>query len=355
MSLDIGEFDALISDVSQLLSAVGQGFQQAASASQQQTIETATLITESKVEILLSQQAQILADVEFLRDALVVVDERLRQQIGTPQQADNPVVLPTTPPAGYGAPSSSSNASAVWAFLSTDESIQMGTIMSTLSAFTRIFRDSLALPGRLGSWATYNFDAAAFINNPNTAWINIDAGTILPTHTDVLAWLNDIYFHQTWNDLGDSTYWSSVGSPSGNALVYVTMTQGEFRFLQYLNAHGVPGTNLAPVWPGLSGVTLGTPVAISRPGQTISVPCDGVIISIASTETSAGKFSFDTAISWRNAGALSFFDDNGEQEFPQSLGFEDCVYVPQSMAHAAGVRLRYSSIVSGTVTPFNIN
>lgn len=275
--------------------------------------------------------------------------------LGAPQQSGSPVTLPTVPPSGYGGLDAAATGNAVWDAVSADEATTFGTIVAAQSAWLRVFRDSGAMPGRLASWATYNFDPFDLVNNPTTEFLEINAGTILPTHASILDWLNDIYFSVTWNDLGDGTYWANVSSPSGHALVYVTMTPGEFLWLRALATGRVPGTNQPPVWPGLANVTLGAAHAMAAPGEDITIACDGVIIDITGVPSWAGSFSFGTAISWRNVGAVSFTDDNGEQEFPQTLGFAHCVYVPKSMTTASGYAYRVASGVSGTITPFTVN
>lgn len=109
-----------------------------------------------------------------------------------------------------------------------------------------------------------------------------------------------------------------------------------------------------PVWPGLAKVTLGMPHAITT-GLTITTPMHGVILAITGAPTKQGYFTFDDARSWRNTGSLSFFDDQGHQEFPQHLGFTSAVYVPKAMAQAAGIKVRAVAGATGTVTPWTIN
>jgi hypothetical protein len=114
----------------------------------------------------------------------------------------------------------------------------------------------------------------------------------------------------------------------------------------------VPGALvLPPLWPGLAAVTLGTPVSLDA-GVTITETMDGVIVHITSAPTKQGYFTFDGTRAWRNIGALSFFDDNGQQERAQTMAFESGIYCPTTMGHAAGVKLRSSVDVVGTITPW---
>ena len=114
-----------------------------------------------------------------------------------------------------------------------------------------------------------------------------------------------------------------------------------------------PNNGVAPVWPGISAVTLGTPEAIA-PMLTITTPCHGVIVTLTAEPSKSSFFSFDGVNSYRNLGALSFTSDDGQQEISQSLGFTTAVYTPKSMALAAGLKLRSVGGVAGTVTPWVI-
>jgi len=275
--------------------------------------------------------------------------------LGSPQQTGAPVTLPTTPPSAYIAPTSSANASSVWSTVSADAGTQMGQIMAIQSAFWRVARDSLAFPGRFGQGFEYSFDPIAFINSGVTGFPEFNTNTILPTHTSRLDWLNDQYPSSTWNTLGDGSIWT--GFASGNGLAFCLLTEGDFE-LERMLAGGPEAPGFAKgqaLWPGLANVTLGSPHTMVPPGETVSTPCDGVIVAITGVPSWTGSFQFGTATAWRNVGAVSFFDDNGEQEFAQTLAFADAVYVPQAMQTAAGYSYRAAIGVSGTLTPYTIN
>lgn len=112
-------------------------------------------------------------------------------------------------------------------------------------------------------------------------------------------------------------------------------------------------TGGAPVWPGLANVNLGVPVSISE-SFTVTGPCDGVIIDISSVPTKLGYYWYDTQRSYRNLGSLSFYDDQGHQEYAITLGFTTAVYCPKTMRSAAGCRIRMAAQVVGTVTPWTV-
>ena len=199
--------------------------------------------------------------------------------LGAPQQTGAPVTLPTSPPAGYGGLSGSATGDAVWLYQSSDENSAMGLIMSTLSVFLRVMQDSGAIPTRLGPGFSYNVGFQQFINNPNTSFFTVSITDIQPGDASLLDFLQRTAGSLTWNQTGLGTYWADVGS--GNALIQCELTEGEFEYLRML-AGGPPAKGapvVAPVWPGLAGVTLGTPVALA-PGVTITTPMDGVLIDI---------------------------------------------------------------------------
>lgn len=114
------------------------------------------------------------------------------------------------------------------------------------------------------------------------------------------------------------------------------------------------GTPTAPVWPGAANVTLGQAHNLAT-GLTIAENMHGVIIAITGAPTKQGYFTFDDARSWRNVGTLSFYDDEGHQEYQQFLGFESAIVCPKAMLRASGVKIRCSSGVTGTATGWTIN
>lgn len=275
--------------------------------------------------------------------------------LGNPQQTAQPVTLPTVAPSGYGGATASAAASAVWAAISTDEGTQMGFIMSAMSVYLRVLRDSLQLPLRIGDHFSLNFDCFSLVNDPTTSFNNDSASEILPTDTSVGAWLARIEPTYTWHQSGNGSWWADLSGGGGEAIVNCTLTDQEFLWFRAAAGGTLPGPVTAPVWPGLAGVTLGAAIAIMPPGDNVAVPCDGVIIAVTGTPNWAGSFSFGTAISYRNVGAVTFTDDNGEQEFAQTFSWTSGVYCPKSMRTAAGFAYRAAIGVSGTVTPFTIN
>lgn len=349
------EFGQLTQEVGAILQQFYQLEQSVATANQQQTIETATLLTESMVQQILDIVRQIQADTQYIRSALGIVDNRLLAAIGTPQQANSPVVLPSTPPAGYGGLDATATGSAVWDAVSADEATSFGTIVAALSVYLRTVRDSLGFEQRIAERFLVNFDPFTLINNPNTSFTSHSAAEIDSGDATLLDFLQRIEPTWTWNQLGDGTYWANLPGTSGGALMYCTLTPGEFTWYKATNGGTLPTTLVPPVFPGLANVTYGSTQSMDAPNGSLSGPADGYKIVIDAVPSWAGKFDFGVVQSWRNVGAIAFVDDEGVSEPPQTLGITPAIYVPRSMAHSVGAYYRIATGYHATATAFTIN
>lgn len=109
----------------------------------------------------------------------------------------------------------------------------------------------------------------------------------------------------------------------------------------------------APVWPGLAGVTLGTPVALSD-SVAIDEPMHGVIIAVTTPPGKVGVRVIGGEYFDYNCGELTFATDEGDLEPWQYLGFRAAIFTPKTMAQAGGVRLRVLGGAEGTVTPWTL-
>jgi hypothetical protein len=273
-------------------------------------------------------------------------------QIAAAQQATNPVILPTVPPAGYGGPVVSDVADAVWAYAlpAGDES---GTALQNLWMLVDNW-----MPPQGQSWPFQPF-LKLYVLNPIYPYggdfyplAALDPTTILPTDATPNDWVDRVYPGYGW------TY---VSQQNGTLYAYPDTVQSycwwvlvfpKDQFDAWKGTALLP-TVAAPVWPGLALVTLGTPVALST-ALTVAEPMDGVIVELTSVGTARGFYSFDDYTSYRNIGALTFVDDNSDAEFPQNLGFTFAIYTPKQMARASAVKIRTVGGVTGTVTPWTI-
>ena len=293
-----------------------------------------------------------LESITYGLNALHVQLTNIKTVVDTLQVATNPVVLPTIPPTGYGAPTTGDIADIVW--------------NTTQTYLPSTPADALQQAGRLGvlmadadspfiaGW--FRFANAFYIANslypqilgiptfdPTDILITEDLATCLarqnPLWTTGSPWSTDGPVSMTLTAGYSSTFNTIISEP-------------EFQVIKNALLGGPP-LNIPPVWPGLALVTLGTPVAIST-GFTVTGPMDGVLVDIATIPSKTSWFDFNGSLSYRNIGALSFQSDNSDEEFPQSLGFELAVYCPKTMMRAANCLVRSIGGVTGTVTPWVI-
>ena len=261
-----------------------------------------------------------------------------------------PITLPTVPPSGYGTPTTSDIGDAVWNYQYGPSGRQTGEWLNW--AGTDVLKkwvESVTF-----AYGMYWLPVEPPLEDPGSYTQNFP--TFNPGDLVAGESFLDCVTRQNAGMLSISQYYTNgpiyVATPITATLNQWVSTIDGFDYARMQALTFPLKESLAgPVWPGLAGVTLGIPVAIAL-GVTISMPMDGAIISLISVPAKQGSFSFDSLISWRNVGALAFVDDNGEAEMPQTLGFESAVYCPKSMAHAAGVVLRASSGVVGTITPW---
>lgn len=275
--------------------------------------------------------------------------------LGAPQQAGSPVTLPTTPPSGYGGASASAAAAAVWN-TANYAGQAMGDTMRAVVYFLDGVNAQLAFPSPTGGPFRITANLGPFNAEPWLYTPDYGLDSILTTDADVGAWLNRVAARgETWSLDTDSLYWRTfgLGNPANNTTWYCTLS--EIEFTQIKAELAGTGVLVPPVWPGLANVTLGATHAINAPGENITIDCDGVIIDITGTPPWAGNFSFGSAISWRNVGAVTFTTDNAQQEFAQTFSWSSGVYLTKNQKRAAGYAYRAALGVSGTITPFTIN
>jgi hypothetical protein len=305
----------------------------------------------TSVSDIQSQINNVTWGLQALHNQMATQYANILAAIGNPQQATAPVVLPASPPSGYGGPSTNEIGDAVWLYY-LDPVGDMGEALATCRGILGTMVRWNGLPNPRWPYLTPLFGENGVIYDADE-WVppvDLDITTILPTDTSPLGWVRRAYPSDAWVE----TYPTYQGvawyddSPGGGKVWGLTMSQAEF---ERIKATLYPSLTPAPLWPGLDHVVLGTPVALAA-GVTITVPMDGVIVEITAAPVKQGYFTFDDVVSWRNIGALAFFSDNGDEEFPQQLGFQHAVYVPRSMTSASGVKIRCSAGVAGTVTPW---
>ncbi len=271
------------------------------------------------------------------------------------QQRNQPVTLPATPPSGYatdlkttdltyepdtvnfGQPTNLKDALIMMAYHDWDRAISGLWNM----ADNPIFGISYGYPITRLSFANF----AAPVE---------DLSTVQPNDT-VKSWLDRVT-GLTWHDtplygIGSSTSYVWTDQFATGVVVVCTLTDEQL--------HQIAGTAptavaTAPVWPGISKVTLGAAISFgpNDTGVSIPGPLDGILIHITSYPAYKGTFDFAGDISVRNIGAVTFVSDNGQDEFPQTLGFTQAVYAPKTMTQAQAAKVRVIPGVSGTITPW---
>lgn len=271
--------------------------------------------------------------------------------VGAPQQTGSPVTLPTTPPAGYGGPSSSTIASDVWAYkrlAGVQDTYSFVTAAGGLPTFMN--EAGLYMPSADAQyWGWFGPWDEPFGNQPRAATVHtINASTILPTDSTMLSWLQRVYPSDGWFDAGGGL--PAMNDTGGSGEWVCTMSPLEFIYHKS-GFGGGSSVVVPPVWPGLANVTLGTSQPLAD-GLVIVGPLSGVILTITGVPPATPFYGFGTRLSYKWLGGITFVDDNGQAEEAQPLGFDNLIITPRKMAQAASAVLRLKSGTTGTIQPF---
>jgi hypothetical protein len=261
-----------------------------------------------------------------------------------------PVSLPVVPPSGYGGASYSDIANAVWneaqAALPTtpaDALQQVARSLNTTADFDMPLYSGIFRVSRI-DWVDQSFYISA-IEYPT-----FDPSDILVDDTLLSCLTRQNVGWTLSTPWGPQTFVGLDPGSGGKAHYITTIDEAEFA-LRYLGGAPPLIPPVGGLWPGLDGVTLGTPIALAE-GMTIAGPLDGVIVSITGVPARMAAFDFDGLLSYRNAGSITFVTDNGDAETFQNLGFASAVYVPRFMVQAETCKLRCDPGITGTVTPW---
>lgn len=345
--------EAILARVLQLLSIVGFIQSQVKTSAQEShalEIQTAVLATGQYVADNTVGIPKVLSNQAALLAAIGIAQTDILAAIANLTNGTTPVVPITPPPTGYGPPSSSDLVNAIWHYtppgLGNDTLSFLeaaGAMAFSLGQYAVIpIRDE---PGLGLAWELGNaFNLATGLTFPD-----FDVTAILPTDS-IGTWLNRIDTQgNVWTQTSQGA-WVSGNLLPGFSQWVCMLSDADFAELKAL-ANGLAPGLTPPVWPGLSAVTLGTPVAISG-SFTVTGPMDGILVNITSVPSRLPNVPYDTQQAWRHLGALTFTDDNGESEAFQPWQFQDMVFCPKTMAHAASCSFRVDPSITGTVTPW---
>lgn len=273
--------------------------------------------------------------------------------IGSPVQVGSPVTLPTTPPTGYGA-DTTSIAADVWGYslpgsgqTAGDQQDNAGNLGRNLGAVGAMFRTYNSQWFTVGGTWHSNVGPNSYNADPIFPIANI-------LSTDTLSsFLERESFWTGWADPLGSGYYR-VAQGGGSDFYYeTTITAAEFLVLRDGPA-AIAGLNLAPVWPGVANITslgMSDLAALTE----IDEPMDGVIIGLFSVPANLPHYTYGSTTAYGHVGALAFVDDNGQAEQFQAIQFNDQVLCPKTMKRAAGVVWRVTPGLAGGITPWTIN
>lgn len=300
--------------------------------------------------------ADIVAARSDILNALGTTESNILAALGSPLQAGTTpswYTAPTTPPTP---PSAASIADQVWQYEMVNTNTAQGLLQNgglpgmSFSAQVGLPIGGAPMFSLYGPWDNYHALTMS-VHVPTPDWADIGA------NETILAWLQRTDTGNTWTadaNTGLPVAEVAGGGNWGHFYIRPSFTELPARAGQ---PPPPPGGGTAaivpPVWPGIAGVSLGTPVAISD-GLVVDGPLDGVLVDITGHPAGAGKYGFGDIASWRYLGGICFVSDNGQAEWPIQMGPEVGVLTPRSMKRAASAVVRLNGGFTGTVTPWTI-
>ena len=274
--------------------------------------------------------------------------------IGTPQQSNRPVELPSVPPSGYGGAS----ASQVWAAVEPNTTYTYGNLLRYAGnlAFDQI-ASTIMVTSAANPWFATATELAFGGLGYNPVLPYFDPHELLAADT-ITSCLNRInpgvsFFNLDGSD--DGYAFAYVVNGSGTTYCTTTFTGLDVaRYKILLGLTPAPPPIAAPVWPGLANVTLGTAIAFSGSGFDVPGPMDGVLVELTTVPTPLPYYIYGSQTQYGKLGGVAFATDNGDVENQELLGFMHAVYTPRTMSKAQVCHVRSLSGIVGTVTPWTV-
>lgn len=119
--------------------------------------------------------------------------------------------------------------------------------------------------------------------------------------------------------------------------------------------HLLAGGSTQPAgrWPGLAGVTLGTPVAVTS-SQVVTAAMDGFLMDVVGLPPGQGHQYAGSVTRYPYIGWASFLDGDGYTDVLQRLELDKAVVMPHNLVRCAAVAVNAKPGLSITVTPFTM-
>lgn len=277
----------------------------------------------------------------------------LSAQVAAYSPAATHVDLPPTAPAGYGGASTSDTADAVWRYVWPATDQQTGDMLGVSYV-------QAALAGNAGAWAgkegirfqvetntALEFTSLPDFGTPAPNWSNIT-----PTDT-ILSFLTREWGGIWHTDANNGTLFQYANETTKAVIFRCTVDPLEFEYLKSIMNPSSATVAVPPVWPGLAKASLSATHVLSD-GLIITEPMDGVILELTSVAPPIQRIHYGTVEAYGHIGALSFGNDNGDQEAFQFISFANQVYCTLHFKRAQSVVIKLRAGISGTATPWTV-
>jgi hypothetical protein len=172
---------------------------------------------------------------------------------------------------------------------------------------------------------------------------------ILPDDTR-LSWLQREDLDHYWiahPATGEPVGTAGEADPLSGGFYFCTISEADFARYKK-DAFATP-----PIWPGIDGVTLGETVPAVA-STVLEVPMHGMLWLTTTYPAARARWGAAPYYSVYHTGRLAFITDNGDLEPFQYMGWQNAIYVPQTMGRAAGVVVFLEAGIEGAITPWDL-
>lgn len=319
-------------------------------ASQATANQIFTVVDDSSVVVLdiRAQEDNLQASIDAFRAETLSNSLAIITAISNLPQTGDPVVLPTTPPGGYGGLPGGDIFNAVWNGLNAPDLYTPYQYVKDAGMRAEFLSGYATLAPADGNFSYYGQLYDEF-GNPPGFYPVFDLALLDPSDTLLT-------FMITCNP-GATVFWSpadglqvAVNGDNGDGTAKFLTTWNEASF-QALKQTVFPSSTFAglSLWPGLSGVTFGSTVALAS-AVDLDEPMNGILIHLDTVPPDKARYIIGSLTATAHIGQIAFSAGITGMEYPQNLSFPDEIYVPTTMILALGVKIRCVPGVTGTVT-----